>query len=165
MELISKLGIDWKLLIAQIINFCILLGILYKFAYKPVLGALEKRSKRIEQGLKQASESEERMREIDKMRDVKLREAEHQVGKLIEDARKDAERMRKEIVDAANSQAEALVIRAKTQIEEEKVKMVADLKHEIAGIVIQATGRILEREFSNADQSRLTEAISKEMKV
>ena len=47
-ELFSKLGIDWKLLIAQIINFLVLLFVLYKFAYRPILSMLEKRTKKIE---------------------------------------------------------------------------------------------------------------------
>mgnify|MGYP001588456271 CR=1 FL=1 len=64
MELISKLGIDWKLLVAQIVNFFILLFVLYKFAYKPVLEMLEKRSKTIEKGIHDAKASEERLKEI-----------------------------------------------------------------------------------------------------
>ena len=53
-ELITKLGIDWKFLIAQIVNFLVLLFVLYKFAYGPILAMLEKRQKKIEKGLKDA---------------------------------------------------------------------------------------------------------------
>ena len=73
-ELLSKLGIDWKLLIAQIINFLVLLFVLWKFAYGPILAILDKRTKKIEQGLKDAeasrkklADSEERQKEILKM--------------------------------------------------------------------------------------------------
>ena len=165
MELISKLGIDWKLLIAQIINFFILLAILYYYVYKPVLAALEKRSKCIEESLKHAEQTEKKMKEMEQLREEKIRAAEKEVGRLIEDARSDAERIKKEITDSAHVQSEGLMRQARAQIAEEKEKLVADLKQEITEIIVQATGKILQREFSKDDQKRLLEALSKEMKT
>ena len=58
MEVLAKLGIDWKLLIAQAVNFLVLLWILRRYAYGPILRVLEARTARIEQGLKDAQASE-----------------------------------------------------------------------------------------------------------
>lgn len=165
MELISKLGIDWKLLVAQMINFFILLLVLYKFVYKPVLDVLEKRSKAIEKSVHDAKKSEETLRQIETLKDEKIAAAEREIGRLMDSARHDAEIMKKEIVVAANTQAEELLKRARTQMQEEKDRMMTDIRHEVTGIIIQATGKILKKEFSESDQGRLLEAISLEMKA
>lgn len=164
MELLNKLGIDWKLLLAQIVNFFILLFILYKFAYRPILSMLDRRTKTIENGLKAAKEGEERLLKADAVHEEKIAHAEKEVGKLIESARNDAEAMKKEIIVVANKQAEELIKRGKLQLEEEKGKMIIDMKHEVSLIVVQATGKMLQREFSAADQKRLLDAISREIK-
>ena len=62
-ELLTKLGIDLKLLVAQIVNFLILLLVLYKFAYGPIVAMLEKRQKKIEKGLKEAEEAHKKLEE------------------------------------------------------------------------------------------------------
>ncbi len=164
MELLHKLGIDWKLLIAQIVNFAILLFVLYKFVYKPVLDLLEKRSKTIEKGIRDAKESEERLVKIEKMREERMAQAEKEIGRLLGQAKSDAEAMKKDIVEAANAQAEDLLRRAKIQMTEEKEKMIQDVKSEVTMFIVQATGKLLEREFSPVDQKRLADAVAQEMK-
>ena len=165
MELITKLGIDGKILLAQIINFAILLFILWKFVYRPVLDLLEKRSKKIEKGMHDAEEAEKRLMQADKMKDEKIGQAEREVGKLIEGARKDAETMKKELLTQAQAQSEDLLKRARLQMNEEKDRMMSDVKKEVTSIVVQATGRLLQREFSQTDQKRLLDAISKEIQI
>ena len=164
MELISKLGIDWKLLLAQIINFAILAFVLYKFVFKTVLDTLENRSKAIEKGMHDAKAAEEKLREIEVLRDKRMGETEKQVGVLLERARKDAETMKEEIITTAKTQAEDLLRRTKVQIAEEKEKLMQAVRTDVGALVIQLTSTLLEREFSAADQKRLGEALAKEMK-
>lgn len=164
MELIHKLGIDWKLLLAQVVNFFILLAVLYKFVYKPVLEMLEKRSRTIEKGIHDAKAAEERLLKIERLREEKMAETSKEIGKLLEQARADAEIMKKDIMTTANLQAEDLLRRARLQMAEEKEKMVQDAKREVTAFIVQATGKILEREFSATDQKRLTEAVAHEIK-
>lgn len=164
MELISKLGIDWKLLVAQIINFFILLFVLYRFAYRPILEMLDKRSKMIEKSVHDSKASEERLKEIELTRQKMLAETEKEIGKLLEKAKADAEVMKKGIVAAAQEQGEDMLRRAKAQILEEKEKMTEDVKKEVVKFIVLATGKILEREFSAEDQKRLADAVAREVK-
>lgn len=163
MELIHKLGIDWKLLIAQIINFAILLVVLYKFVYHPVLAMLEKRSKMIEKGIEDAKKSEELAKNIDAERALKLAEAERKVGALLNQAKTDAESMKKSILEEASRQSEDLLKRAQFQIAEEKGKMVEEAKREVIDYAVLAAAKILEKEFDAAHQKKLTEAVAKEI--
>ena len=163
MDLIHKLGIDWKLIIAQIINFAILLFILYKFVYHPVLAMLDKRSRMIAKGLEDAKKSEELLKNIEEERIAKLNEAERKVGALLNQAKVDAETMKKSIVEEANRQSEDMLKRAQFQIAEEKEKIVEEAKREVVDYAIIVAGKVLEKEFDSTHQKKLTDAVLKEM--
>lgn len=163
MELLQKLGIDWRLLVAQIINFAILLTILYLLVYKPILGMLEKRSSAIEKGIRNAKESEEKLQRIAALQEEKLAETQKQVGKILEDAKRDAESVKKEIAARTAQESEDMLRRTRLQMVEEKEKMISDVKKEVAKFIILAASKILEREFSDSDQQRLADAVSKEI--
>ena len=62
MEIFAKLGIDWKLLIAQAINFAVLFWVLRRYAYKTMLDFLEKRTVRIEKGLQDAEAAQAKLK-------------------------------------------------------------------------------------------------------
>lgn len=164
MELIEKLGIDWKILIFQIINFGILVFILTKFVYRPVLNMLEKRSKMIEKGVEDAKKSEALLKQIEEVRMTKFAETERKIGALLTQAKVDAETLKKKIIEEAARQAEDLVKRAKIQVEEEKEKMVEAAKQEVVKYAIRVAAKILEREFTEDHQKKLTDVIAHEMK-
>ena len=124
---------------------------------------LEKRSKTIEKGIHDAKASEERLKEIEQTRRKILDEAAREVGKLLEKAKADAEAMKKDLMADANEQAEDLLRRTKALVAEEKEKMTEDVKKEVAKFIILATGKILQREFSDSDQKRLADAVALEM--
>ena len=104
MELLNSLGINAKLLIAQIVNFLILLFVLYKFAYGPVLRMLDERTKKIEKGMKDAEASGKKLEEI----------AAKEKG-ILDEAKNQAKEIVKRSEDAAVKQAEEIVITAKDQ--------------------------------------------------
>src|SRR4030042_2105348 len=104
MELLSNLGINGKLLLAQIINFLILLFVLHRFAYKPILKMLNDRTNKIEKGLKEAEESHKKLAEISEKE-----------KEIITKARKDAQEILKKVEDTAKKNKEEIAIEAKNQ--------------------------------------------------
>ena len=68
-ELIQNFGLDWRLLLAQAVNFFILLFLLKRFAYGPILNALKTRKTKIEEGIRFGKEAEKRLGEIDILRE------------------------------------------------------------------------------------------------
>lgn len=163
MELLHKLGIDWKLLIAQLVNFFILLVILAKFVYRPVLDMLDKRSRTIEKGMHDAKAAQERLEQIEKLRVEKMNETAREISAMLEKSKSEAEAMKQSILHTAQTQAEDLLRRAKAEMAEAKEKMVQDAKREVAALIVSAAGKLMEREFSAADQKRLADAVAKEV--
>lgn len=164
MELLSKLGIDWKVLIAQIVNFAILAFVLFKLVYKPLFATLDKRSSIIEKGMHDAKAAEEKLASVQKMEHERLIEAKKEVARLIEEAKHAAEEVKKDLLATAKKQSEELLERAHAQIQEEKTAMIQEAKSELVQLIVHASGKVMGKEFSAEDQKRLTHAISSEMK-
>jgi len=160
-ELLTKLGIDWKLLIAQIVNFLVLLFVLYKFAYGPILAMLEKRQKKIEKGLKDADEAHKKLAESEEKQKDILRKARTEAKDIVEKARIQAEKAKSEIASAAKGQAEKIMAGAKTEIEQEKQKTIAEIRSEIGGLVALAAEKVIGEKI---DEEKDQEIIEKAMK-
>lgn len=162
MELLSKLGIDYRLIIAQLINFGVLLAVLYKFLYKPVLGLLHERTKTIEAGLKNADEVEKKLREAAALYERKTLEARSEAQKIMEMARKEAEAIKAELATSAHKDAEKIVEGGKARLAVEKERMMHEAEHELADLVAQATEHVLGQAMSpEMDKHLIDEAVKK----
>lgn len=157
LELFAKLGIDWKLLIAQIINFLVLLFILYKFAYGPILAMLEKRQKKIEKGLKDADAAHKKLAESEEKEKEILKHARVEAKGIIEKAREIAEKEKSEIADEAKAQSKKILTAAKAEIEREKQKTLAEIKTEIGGLVIYAAEKLVGEKIDEGKDKELIE--------
>jgi len=111
-ELFSALGIDGKLLIAQLVNFLVLLVILRLVAFRPLVKLLKERRERIEFGLKGAEEADKRLAEIDEVRDTKLKEADQKALGIVGEAEDTAKKRGHEIVNEAEGKADAVLAEA-----------------------------------------------------
>jgi len=165
MELIAKLGIDVKLLLAQIVNFLILMALLYKFAYKPVLEMLDKRQKKIEQGMKDAEKSEALLQEVQVTREKSLDQIKEQALVMLEKAAQDAAAARKQLLEKAQEEVRHLGEKAEQAIAGEKQKMLAEVRTEIVELALLVSERILGREFSEVDQKRIVAELVQEAKA
>jgi F-type H+-transporting ATPase subunit b len=136
MEALGALGIDFKLLIAQIINFGILLAILVKILYRPILKALEERKQRIEESLKKAEEIDRKVITVEDECKAKLEETRKNVDTLMEDAKTDAEKLRKEIIASGEAEAARLKSSAETQIQTERSRIYDDAQKQAGKIAL-----------------------------
>lgn len=108
-DLFHQLGVDWKLLISQAVNFAILLFVLTRFVYRPLLKIMKERRDVIERGLRGAEEAATRLREIESERTSRLAAADRQAVEVIVGAQKDAGARASEIVGLAEDRAAEIV--------------------------------------------------------
>lgn len=156
---LASLGIDWKLLVAQAINFLILLLILNRFLYKPIVQLLSDRKKRVEEGIKSAEAAKS---ELEKARN----EAKKIISKAIDDAqklqsesKKIAEQEVTKILTSAQKRAEKIIEGAKTSAVAEEEKVERQAKAKIAELVTVAVEKILEQKQDEKEIDRLIQKI------
>ncbi|MDP3245093.1 MAG: F0F1 ATP synthase subunit B [bacterium] len=143
MELLSKLGIDWRLLIAQLINFLILLFVLYKFLYKPVLKMLQDRTTRIENSLADAQRIEKEIKQIEEDRLNKMAEARKESQRIIEEAKGQAEKVKHELLANAQKESLEIVEAGKQQLKNQQETLMKEARKSIAALVVEAARQVL----------------------
>ncbi|MEP7162321.1 MAG: F0F1 ATP synthase subunit B [Candidatus Moraniibacteriota bacterium] len=143
MDALANLGIDWKLFVAQAVNFLILLFILKKFAYKPILGLLDERSQKIEKGLRDAEEAERKLTaslEEEKKIIAAAREEAREVLMLAEAS---AKKRDVEMLAQTKAKIDKMITEADAHLAEEQKKLLRDAKAELSGVVLSALEKVL----------------------
>lgn len=159
-ELVKTFHIDASLLLAQFVNFTIVLLVLYKFAYKPILKTLNERTNKIEKGLKDAEDAQNKLSEMEKTEKEVLTKAKEEGQKIITAAEATARKNKEEFLLETKQQAEKLLADAGKKIEEEKNKMIGEIKAEMAGLVVIAAEKILDEKIdANKDKDLIKKAI------
>lgn len=148
-------------MLAQLVNFAIVLFVLHRFAYKPVLKALNDRAKKIEQGLKDSEAASQKLSAITEQEKDVLKQAREEAQAVLAKAEEQARKSKDEIAVAAKAQAEKIMQDAQKRIEEEKVKMFAEVKGEIAELVVLAAGKILAEKIDPKKEGELLSRILK----
>lgn len=157
MEVLAKLGIDWKLLIAQAINFAVLFWVLRRYAYRPMLDFLEKRTVRIEQGLKDAEAAQVKLGEMEAKEKTVLAEARTEAKNIIALAETSAKKRDAEHALETEAKVKRLLEEAEVKIHEEKDKAMAGAKEEIGELVMLSVEKILREKIDAAKDKELLE--------
>lgn len=161
-ELIRQLGVEWKLLLAQIVNFVILFLVLKKFLYKPLINLMNKRREKIIEGLEKAKKGEEEFQKIQEMRERELAKIQKEAEVLIQKAKEIGDKKQQEILKEAEDKTKKIIDEAKGRIEIEKDKMLKEVRSDIANLVVNATEKVLREKLDEAKEKKLiNEALDK----
>jgi F-type H+-transporting ATPase subunit b len=157
MEILHKLGIDWKLLLAQGVNFLILLYILKRFAYGPMLRFLDEREARIEDGLKNAEAAAKKLTEAQAEQTKVLAEAQKEARGIVEEALAVAKRRDGENLEKTKEEIARMLTASQAEIASEKNKMLQEAKQELASLVVSATEKITKEKIDATKNKELLE--------
>jgi F-type H+-transporting ATPase subunit b len=144
------------------VNFLILLGILYLFAYKPILRVMDQRSDRIRESLEAADRAREDAGRSQQDTQRQLNEARAEGQRLIEQAREMAERYRSDERDRARQEAETFIARAREDIQRERDAAIQEVRGHFAGLAIAAAERVIERSLDRDTHSELIAQVLEE---
>ena len=159
-ELIKTFHIDWTLILAQLVNFAIVLFVLKKYAYGPMLKLMNERTEKIEKGIKDAENAGKKLTEIVEKEKAVLVEAKKAAQEIVAKAEEMAVKNKEEIVAQAKAQAEKILSDSAKKIELEKNQMMAEVKGQIAELVVAATGKIIDEKMdSEKDKEMIAKSI------
>jgi F-type H+-transporting ATPase subunit b len=155
--LIEAFDVNWVGLFFQVFNFLLLLYILNRLLFRPLLARMDERSTKIEKGLEDA-EAAARDRELAREeREAAVSEARKEAATMIARANKIAEDTRNEILTDARGEAEKVTARAREEITAEKERAMAELRAEVAELALAAAGKLIRTEMDAATQRRLVD--------
>lgn len=145
--------------------FLVLLGILWKFAWKPLLAAVEGREKRIADSLAKAEEIQRAAGEIAARQEAALAEAQAKSKAVLDEARAQAEEFRKRETEKARTEASAFLDRAKKEIALEENRVRDAIRRDTVEIAIEAASKVLERAVNTDDDRRLADRLVGEVQA
>ena len=159
----DKFGVSVPTLIAQMVNFCFVALVLYYFAVKPISTTLEERQQKISDGLQYAEEMKTQLAEAERERTEKVKQAAIGAQKILAEAREQSKEMIEVKTQEAAAQAEAIIRKASEATELERQKMLADVRQEVARLVVATSSKVLSRDLSDAEKSTFSESAAKEL--
>ena len=162
-SLISTFHIDWKLIVAQMVNFAIVFFVLYHYAVKPIGKLMDERKGEIAKGLTNAKENAATLANTKTEYEKALAEARREGADIVAVAKKDAEVEKARILASAKSDADMLIAQGKQTLEAEKAKMLESAKGELAAIVVKATEKVLEGTLKSPLSNELVDKSIKEV--
>ena len=146
---------DPGLYIWSIIIFLVLLFLLMKFAWKPLLAMLEKREDNIRQSLLDAEKARDELANVKENTEKLLSEARNESQAIVAAGKKNAERMKDEIVEKAQSKSDVLLDEAKNQIQIEKERAIADIKAEVVNLSMEVAKKLIKKNLTKEDNLKL----------
>ncbi len=158
---ITTFHIDWKIIIAQSINFVVVLAVLYFLIVKPLKKMMAERSEHIAGGLNDAIVNAQLLKNTKKEYDDVIMRARTEAHLIFQEGKKEAENKKKEMLEDAKNEVDKIVLNGKKVLESEKIKMVGEAKNEIVSLVVLATEKLLESHKDVSYDQKTIEQIKK----
>lgn len=164
MDILNQFGINPILLLAQIVNFALLLFILKKFLYKPILHVLEQRKKKIEESLKNAEEIEKKLAQIAGRESAAILAAAGEGEKMIKEAGQESSR----IIEDANKSAERILAKAagtaKQLMVREREVLERSVKENVAEFIFLTMQKVTGKLLTGKDRKKIMEDAVKDLR-
>lgn len=151
-KLISEFSIG--LFFWQTVLFVGLIFLLRKFAWKPILNAVNEREEKIQGALKAAEEAEKKMQALNNESEALLKQAREERDQILKEAREARETMIGEAKGKASAEADKIIAQARETINNEKMAAITELKNQVAVLSIEIAEKILKEQLSSNDKQK-----------
>jgi len=156
---------DPGLFIWTILTFLVLLGLLAKFAWRPLLKALEGRQEAIKKSLEDADRAKEELAHMQQESAKIIEQARVEADSILSRTRSDADRLREELKVRAKEEADTMIRNAEQQIQLQTRQALQQIRHEVGDIAVTIASKLLERNLTNEDNDRLIHETLRQLEV
>ena len=156
----DKIGINWPLLIAQIVNVVLLVILLNRLLYRPILNLLNERTRRIQESLADADRVKEQLANAKRDYDAEIAKARQEAAAIVAQAQDRARVQEQEIIAQARGEAERIRGEAREQALRERDQMVSDLKGQVANLVTLTATKVLGAELKSNHDRLIEESLA-----
>ena len=154
-KLLGDLGINWQQFVSQLIIFIVLVWILKKFAYQPILKVLDERKKLIADSMANVEKIKHDLEATEKTRQEIMAKANEAANALIDKAKTDADTLNAKKIQEAVQQVEAMIQKAEQAAAQERARLLEEMKQEMGRLVVLTTSKVIGRTLTAEDQARL----------
>lgn len=153
----EKLGINWALLIAQLLNVILVIWLLSRLLYQPVLNMLNERTKRIQDSLQEAEQVKQQLANAKRDYEAELTRARQEAASILAQATERAKAQEAELLSQARQEADKIRGDAREQAMQERDRLLREAKGQIAELVTLTASRVLGAELQAKGHDKLIE--------
>jgi F-type H+-transporting ATPase subunit b len=158
----TTFGFHWAFILAQLVNFFLVIFVLKKFAFGPIQNMLEQRRARIVEGEEKLKRIEKQLAESEETTSKMIAEANRDAQRLIDEARESATRLSETKAQEAVAQAQQILSKAEAQAKAEREQISTELKKEFGRLVTETTTQVTGKVLDDEDKNRINqEALAK----
>jgi F-type H+-transporting ATPase subunit b len=155
----GAIGIEWDVLLAQLINFGILFGLLFIVLYKPMRRMFDERSARIKASMEQAEGIKEQMAQTQEQVREQLEAARREGQAILARATQMGEQLKEEAKQEAKQEAAAIVVMARAEIERERDAAIAQLRNQFVDLAIAAAEKVVSKTLDREKHRQMIEEV------
>ncbi len=144
-------------IVLAVVNFVILLAVLYKFLYHPLMGALEKRADTVRNNIETAENVKAEAYRMKEEISAELAASRQKAQEIIVQATKAGDDTKAGIVEEAKAEAMKIIEKAQVEISEEKERAIAEIRDEAASLALMAASKLIQRSLNEADHKQLVD--------
>lgn len=144
-QILDVFGVNWKLLLIQVVNFGLLLAVLHRYLYKPVLAMVDTRRAKIENAIHNAEKAEAELGQAEAEKSRILREATQKGDLLIDTAKKHAETEEHTMIKDAQRKVVHMLNEAERRVVREREEMIEKAEREVARMAVLAAEKVLRK--------------------
>ena len=156
------LGINLPTLLAQVVNFAILLGLLYLVAYKPIMRMLDERSRKVKESMEQTEMIKQQAKHAEEEVKNQIEAASKEGVEIVARAMHTGEEVRQKAQQEAKQDAETLIARAQVAIQRERDGAIDELRKEFADLTIMAAEKVIEKSLDKQTHRQLIDKVLEE---
>jgi len=156
---------DPGLFIWTILTFLVLLALLAKFAWRPLLAALESRQEAIQKSLDDADKAKQELARLQQESAKIIEQGRIEADLILTKTRSDAERLREDLKAKAKEEADAMVRNAEQQIQLQTRQALQDIRQEVANVAVMVASKLIERNLVKEDNDRLITETLKQIEL
>ena len=154
---------DPGLFIWTILTFLVLLGLLAKFAWKPLLHALENRQEMIRKSLDDAEQAKRELEQVQQESAKIVSQARVEADAIVTNSRADAAKLREELRQKARTEADSIVANAERQIQQETERALSQIRQEAVDVSLMVASKLIQRNLTKEDNEVLIEEALKQI--
>jgi len=159
---VEGLGINLPTLLAQVVNFAILLGLLYLVAYKPIMRMLDERSRKVKESMEQTELIKQQAKHAEEEVKNQIEAASKDGVEIVARAMHTGEEVRQKAQQEAKQDAETLIARAQVAIQRERDGAIDELRKEFADLTIMAAEKVIEKSLDKQTHRQLIDKVLEE---
>lgn len=165
LDAFTSLGLSLPNLIAQLINFGVLFGILFLVAYKPLMKMLDERSNKIKESMEQAEYVKQQAIHAEEEVKKQLESASKRGQEVISRAEKSGEELRQRMQEQAKREGESLITGARSEIQRERDDAISEMRKEFADLTIMAAGKVIDESLDKDKHRDIIDKVLEESSV